>query len=178
MCAACAPISYHGVWSHLWAQFSHSQWEGGKYAGVQCRVPTFSKKPNLRSFLVSLLRQRWQSPAQESITSPDVHSPDVPAEGATTAVRSTWAQWGSCALGASHLHTQAGVSVSPEGRWESWKMLERITGHPSSLWLPGPGRRLCYSSPHRQLPSLTTISPNQGSSMTLPVPGLAIPPVN
>lgn len=58
MCAACAPISYHGVWSHLWAQFSHSQWEGGKYAGVQCRVPKFSKKPDLCSFLVSLLRQR------------------------------------------------------------------------------------------------------------------------
>lgn len=53
MCAACAPISYHGVRSHLWARFSHSQWES-----VQCRVPTFSKKPDLRSFLVSLLRQR------------------------------------------------------------------------------------------------------------------------
>lgn len=57
-------------------------------------------------------------------------------------------------------------------------MLERITGHPSSLWLPGPGGCLCYSSPHRQLPSLITISPNQASSMTLPVPGLAMPPVN
>lgn len=43
-------------------------------------------------------------------------------------------------------------------------MLECISGHPPSFWLPGPGGHRSYSSPpDRPLPSLITHFPKPGT---------------